>query len=92
MIREKVETTSLIYQLSHFKIKFAYQKKEFINKKISIKKTSHLTHAIYPFQIKNLENNTDHIDLENEIFGSRTFTVTLIAPTWLAIQSARADH
>ena len=67
--------------IESFQNKIYVSKMEFINKKISIKKTSHLTHAIYPFRIKNLENNTDHIDLENEIFGSRTFTVTLIAPT-----------
>ena len=36
---------------------------------------------MYPFRIKKLENNTDHIDLENEFFGSRTFTVALIVPT-----------
>ena len=37
------------------------------SKENNINKTTCLKHTMYPFQINNLEDNTDHFDLENKI-------------------------
>ena len=71
--------------------------KEIINKENSVNKTTCLKHTMYPFQINNLEDNTDHFDLENKISWTATcrssaLTVTLPTLTGSVTQSTRADY
>ena len=79
MVRKQTLTTSLIYELSHFKIQFTYKQKELIDKKNTISNLSvflkKITSNTYNVSASNkesgneliLENNADHIDSKNEI-------------------------